>query len=191
MGYKAYGKPGKIFVEVVLVASQFGFCTAYVYFIASQIGGAGGVIPCLTSSDSECIDGYEMNRWAWMPICMLIYVPLVMVRKIEVFASTHVFGDIMIIITIIVIFGYASSSLGKNGVQMEGIKPIDNLWADAIGFSVYSYEGIGVILPIKEVTACKEDYYRLLCITVGLIAFLYIFFGEYTMLAWGSTENFD
>ena len=74
---------------------------------------------------------------------------------------------------------------------MEGIKPIDNLWADAIGFSVYSYEGIGVILPIKEVTVCKEDYYRLLCITVGLIAFLYIFFGEYTMLAWGSTENFD
>ena len=112
MGYKAYGKPGKTFVEVVLVASQFGFCTAYVYFIASQIGGAGGVIPCITSNDSECIDGYEMNRWAWMPICMLIYVPLVMVRKIEVFASTHVFGDIMIIITIIVIFGYASSSLG-------------------------------------------------------------------------------
>ena len=35
MGFKAYGKPGKIFVEVVLVASQFGFCTAYVYFIAS------------------------------------------------------------------------------------------------------------------------------------------------------------
>ena len=35
MGYKAYGKPGKVFVEIVLVASQFGFCTAYVYFIAS------------------------------------------------------------------------------------------------------------------------------------------------------------
>jgi len=35
LGYKAYGKPGKVFVEIVLVASQFGFCTAYVYFIAS------------------------------------------------------------------------------------------------------------------------------------------------------------
>lgn len=52
MGFKAYGKPGKIFVEIVLVASQFGFCTAYVYFIASQIGGAGGVIPCLTGDDA-------------------------------------------------------------------------------------------------------------------------------------------
>lgn len=35
MGYKAYGRWGKLFVEIVLVASQFGFCTAYVYFIAS------------------------------------------------------------------------------------------------------------------------------------------------------------
>jgi amino acid permease len=45
MGFRAYGKAGKIFVEIVLVASQFGFCTAYVYFIANQIGGKDGVIP--------------------------------------------------------------------------------------------------------------------------------------------------
>ena len=57
-----------------------------------------------------------MGRWVWMPICMLLYVPLVMVRKIEVFASTHVFGDIMIIITMIIIFGYATASFGKKGV---------------------------------------------------------------------------
>ena len=83
-----------------------------------------------------------------MPICMLIYVPLVMVRKIEVLAPTHVFGDIMIGITFVVIIGYASASLSNNGVKMEGIKPVAQYWADAIGFSVYTYEGIGVILPI-------------------------------------------
>ena len=119
MGFKAYGKPGKIFVECVLVASQFGFCTAYVYFIASQIGAAGGVIPCITSDASTALDpcpnGSEINKWIWMPICMAIYVPLVMVRKIEVFAPTHVFGDIMILITIVVIFIYAGIDLSNNG----------------------------------------------------------------------------
>ena len=155
MGFKAYGKPGKIFVEVVLVASQFGFCTAYVYFIASQIGGLGGVIPCISSDNDECTGGIDINKWIWMPICMAIYVPLVMVRKIEVFAITHAFGDAMIIITLIVLFGYAGSSLSKNGTKFETIEPIGALWADAIGFSVYTYEGIGVILPIREVTADK------------------------------------
>ena len=74
---------------------------------------------------------------------------------------------------------------------MDGIKPVDHLWADSIGFSVYTYEGIGVILPIQEVTADKSQYYKLLCITVTFIAILYIVFGEFTLLAWGSTEDFN
>lgn len=191
MGFKAYGKPGKIFVEVVLVASQFGFCTAYVYFIASQIGGIGGVIPCTTSDNDECTGGVDLNVWVWLPICMLIYVPLVMVRKIEVFAATHVFADAMIVITLVIIFAYAGMDISKYGTKFESIKPVGDLWADAIGFSVYTYEGIGVILPIQEVTADKKNFYKLLCITVTLIAVLYIVFGEFTAIAWGDNESFD
>ena len=190
MGFKAYGKPGKIFVQIVLVASQFGFCTAYVYFIASQIGGKGGVIPCI-SGDDDCKGGVEINKWIWMPICMLIYIPLVMVRKIEVFAATHAFGDAMIIITLIVLFGYASASLANNGPEFSDIKPVGALWADAIGFSVYTYEGIGVILPIREVTADKQNYYKLLCITVTMIAMLYVLLGEFTAIAWGNKPEFQ
>ena len=44
IGYKVYGKPGKIAVDISLFASQFGFVAAYVYFIASQVGGPGGII---------------------------------------------------------------------------------------------------------------------------------------------------
>lgn len=117
MGFKAFGPKGKLFVEIVLVASQFGFCTAYVYFIASQVGGDGGVIACITAGDGNpCSDGFVLGRWWWMIICMAIYVPLVLVRKIEVFAITHLFGDIMIIFTMIVIFSYAGVSLSNNGI---------------------------------------------------------------------------
>ena len=38
-----------------------------------------------------------------------------MVRKIEVFAATHIFADAMIIITTIVIFVYAGMDLGSKG----------------------------------------------------------------------------
>jgi amino acid permease len=116
MGFKAYGKPGKIFVEIVLVASQFGFCTAYVYFIASQIGGQGGVIPCITGDTEQCVGGLELNRWVWMPICMAIYVPLVLVRRIEVFAVTHLFADVMIVLTIIIVCIYAGIDIKSDGI---------------------------------------------------------------------------
>jgi len=42
-----------------------------------------------------------------------------------------------------------------------------------------------------EVTACKEDYFKLLCITISSICLVYIMFGEITLVAWGSTANFD
>ena len=35
MAFKAYGKWGKICTEIAIATSQFFFCTAYVYFIAS------------------------------------------------------------------------------------------------------------------------------------------------------------
>ena len=60
IGMAVYGKPGKIAVDISLFASQFGFVCAYIYFIASQIGGAGGVIQCVTSSNpnpDDCSDG--------------------------------------------------------------------------------------------------------------------------------------
>lgn len=52
-----------------------------------------------------------------MLVCMIIYVPLVFVRKIEVFAVTHLFGDIMIIVTMVVICIYAGIDVGKDGWQ--------------------------------------------------------------------------
>ena len=121
---------------------------------------------------------------------MALYIPLVMVRKIEVFAVTHVFADAMIIISMITIFVFAGLDLGDKGLNMSNIKPVGEYWADAIGFSVYTYEGIGVILPIREVTANKDIYFKLLCLTVTMIALLYVLFGEFTMMAWGNNPSF-
>lgn len=122
MAYRAYGPKGKLFVEIVLVASQFGFCTAYVYFVGHEIGGPGGVINCISydgkandGAKNPCDGGILMNKWIWMPICMAIYVPLVMVRKIEVFAVTHVFADVMIILTVIILMAYAGVDIGEKG----------------------------------------------------------------------------
>lgn len=35
IGYRCYGKPGKILVDISLFTSQFGFVCAYIYFITS------------------------------------------------------------------------------------------------------------------------------------------------------------
>jgi len=52
---------------------------------------------------------------------MAIYVPLVYVRRIEVFAATHLFGDFMIIITVIIIFIYAGIDVAQDGWKPTGL----------------------------------------------------------------------
>ena len=62
-----------------------------------------------------CEDGVVLNKWVWMPILMAIYAPLVMIRRIEVFAITHIFADFMIFFTTLVVVIYAGISLADKG----------------------------------------------------------------------------
>jgi len=55
---------------------------------------------------------------------MVLWLPLVMVRRIEVFAMTHVFADAMIIISIIVIATYAGIDITDDGANFSEIKPL-------------------------------------------------------------------
>jgi hypothetical protein len=40
-------------------------------------------------------------------------------------------------------------------------------WSEAIGFSVYLFEGIGLVLPVQHVTKNKNDFSKIIiyCIT--------------------------
>lgn len=51
---------------------------------------------------------------------------------------------------------------------------ITNEWANSIGFSVYAFEGIGIILPVKQITSEPQNYFRILCCTLFAIAVIYI-----------------
>lgn len=55
----------------------------------------------------------------------------------------------------------------------------------AIGFAVYSYEGIGIVLPVQNVTANKEQYPKVVVGVVVFIVTLYVFFGLFAISIWG------
>lgn len=59
------------------------------------------------------------------------------------------------------------------------------LFPDAIGFAVYAYEGIGVIIPIMDVCACPDQYFKILTIVLIIISTLYIVFSEYCLFVYG------
>lgn len=90
LGEKLYGQKGKIAVNVALFMSQTGFCCAYIYFIVSNFH----VI--LQQSF-----GFSHDQWVTAAICFVVFTLLCWVRKIEIFAQTHIFADVMILITLL------------------------------------------------------------------------------------------
>lgn len=104
IGLRTLGVRGKLLVDFMLATSQIGFCTAYVYFICSN----------LQSLFLNAFN-FEISQW-WLGVgCIVVYAPLCFVRKIETFAKTHVLADIMIMVTLLAVIIYASISLNNNG----------------------------------------------------------------------------
>lgn len=118
-------------------------------------------------------------------LCFVIYAPLCLVRKIEKFSITHIFADALILITTIVILVYATMHVSDKGWG-EGVTALNSAtWLNMIGSAVYSYEGIGVVLPLLEVTQKPEMYPKILFYMLLTVMLLYVSFGEYCLFVYG------
>lgn len=150
VGERLYGKAGKAAVNLTVCISQMGFVTAYLYFIMENV----------QTVIEELSGGTKVNIW-WLGLgCFLVFTSLSFVRKIQKFAKTHIFAIIMIVLTVIIIIIYGAINLKAEGSHMHTVPFIEpKTWTDAIGFSIYSFEGIGLIIPVSDVTATSKKEY--------------------------------
>ena len=118
-------------------------------------------------------------------LCFIIYVPLCLIRKIEKFAWTHLVADALIMLTTLVILVYAFIHLSDFGWLGPGPLLNSATWLTMIGSAVYSYEGIGVILPLLEVTEKPEQYPKILTYVLITVMVLYVGFGEFCLSVYG------
>lgn len=72
--------------------------------------------------------------------------------------------------------------------KFDPVPPISkDGWATGFGFAIYSYEGIGIVLPVQDVTKNPETYFRIVAAVIAFVGFLYIGFGVYCTLIWRSS----
>ena len=92
----------------------------------------------------------------------------------------------MIIITVIVVFGFCIDGLVHNGPG-EGLTPFNtsDYWT-MVGFAVYTYEGIGVIMPIMNTCAVPDQFPKILVAAIAFLVFLYIAFGNLCYITFGA-----
>ena len=81
---------------------------------------------------------------------------LAWVRKIEKFSLAFIFGNFLILLSCIVIVIFCFKHINEKGPG-PGFIPFNySLYWSMVGFSVYCYEGIGVVMPIMATCSCPE-----------------------------------
>ena len=87
----------------------------------------------------------------------------------------------MIIYTVLVVTGYCAVGLIDDGPRnpdtFYAVNPETSKIWDMIGFSFYSFEGIGVVMPIFENTKSSVNFQATLVQAISSLAILFSCFG--------------
>lgn len=115
-----------------------------------------------------------------------ILAPMVWVRRLQVYAQFHLFADIVISFAIIVIIVFATQETTANHGFSDDIEPINNsTYLTFIGTSIFAFEGIGVILPVKDTCQDTKSYTSVVVLVLLVSSTLYVAFGAYNYFAYG------
>ena len=111
IGMKCFGAKGKLFTNILLAFSQFGFCCGYVYFIVENVYN----IKIHITGGSKPENEIGTTRWIIGIACVVFFSLLSFVRKIAVFAKAHLWSNLMIIITLTSCIVAGSIAISRNG----------------------------------------------------------------------------
>jgi solute carrier family 36 (proton-coupled amino acid transporter) len=115
--------------------------------------------------------------------------PIAWVRNIAKFSVTYAIGIFMQIITLIVVVIFCISLLKENGKGPDLVPIKNDTAAIMLGFSIYNFEGIGVVMPVMATSEQPKKLENIMVYAISTICVVYIFFCTITYVTYGSDMN--
>ena len=110
------------------------------------------------------------------------------VEDIKKFSATFLVGNLLIFATVITVSVYCFWLLNEQGGPGPNIIAYnpDSFWT-TVGFAIYSYEGIGIVMPVLAKAREPEKFNKSLIAAIATLCVIFIFFGELTAFTFGDT----
>ncbi|PHU13063.1 Amino acid transporter ANTL2 [Capsicum chinense] len=174
LGFAVCGPTGRFVVDIMIVLSQSGFCVGYLIFIGNTF-----------SRLSKFSSAKSLYIWG----CFPFQLGLTAVPSLTLLAPLSIFADI--------------AQVGAMGVVMvEDVQTFTNKWPSDIeafgtlstfyyglGVALYSFEGVGMAIPLETEMKDKSKYGKILALSMFLIALMYGTFGVMGYFAFGSSTK--
>ncbi|KIV78487.1 hypothetical protein PV11_10199 [Exophiala sideris] len=177
MGGILYGKWMRALILFSIVVSQIGFVAAYTVFTAENL-------QAFVLAVSKCKSFIDIKFMVLMQL--VIFLPLSLIRDIGKLGFTALVADAFIMLGLIYLYYYDI----KTVVDHSGIADITlfnpSSWTLFIGTAIFTFEGVGLIIPIQESMKRPEKFPEVLAIVMVAITILFTSIGALSYAAYGS-----
>jgi proton-coupled amino acid transporter len=177
MGKKIYGKWMLIMINFSLVISQIGFSSAYIVFVSENL-------QAFVLAVSKCKTFIDI-KWLIL-LQMIVFLPLSLYRNIQNIQKVAIVADVFILLGLVYLYYFDIFTLVSNH-GIADIKPFNPKdWTLFIGTAIFTFEGIGLIIPIQESMKEPRKFPGVLGFVMILITVVFTSMGALSYAAYGS-----
>ncbi|KAH6626905.1 transmembrane amino acid transporter protein-domain-containing protein [Chaetomium sp. MPI-SDFR-AT-0129] len=171
-----YGKWMRNLILASIVISQLGFVAAYIVFTSQNLQA---FILAVTDCKS-------LIPVTWLIIMqMVVFLPFSLLRDIGKLGFTALIADAFIVIGLAYLFYYDILTINTSGLA-DIIMFNQKDWTLFIGTAIFTFEGIGLIIPIQESMRHPQKFPKVMLIVMVIITTLFIVMGAVSYAAYGS-----
>ncbi len=165
-----------------ITLSQIGFVCAGIVFVAENITS---FIQAVAHGPSP------LSTIALVLLQVVVLIPLSFVRNIAKLGPAALIADICILLGVGYIYWYDITHLVSDGMHPSVVLFNPSSYTLTVGAAIFTFEGIGLILPIESSMAKPERFESLLGIVMILITILYTSVGALCYATFGENTYIE
>lgn len=176
------GKKTRSIILASISLSQLGFVCAGVIFFAENVYS---FLEAVLKGPSP------LSIRALIGIQLLVLIPLAFIRNISKLGGAALLADIFIMLGLSYIYYFDISTISQEGINstVRLFNPRD--FTLTIGSAIFTFEGIGLILPIQSSMKEPHKFERLLYIVVFIVTIIYFSVGALSYATFGDKTTVE
>ena len=179
MGGILYGRWMRALILTSVALSQIGFVAAYTVFTAESM-------QAFVLAVSKCRTWIDIKFMVLMQL--VIFLPLSLIRDISKLSLTAIIADVFIALGLLYLGYFDIHTMAKYGVaDIAHFNPQD--WTLFIGTAIFTFEGVGLIIPIQESMKNPSKFPPVLAGVMISITVLFTLMGTLSYAAFGSATK--
>ena len=174
VGFAAFGAVGRVAVEFCLAGSQFLYCVGYPIFIAENMRAV-----------FHALLGFEASVPALIAVQLAVLIPYCWVTRLDALGGAMLVANIGVWGSLLMIM----APIGEH-LAIEGPQPTENLIVGQslilfLSQAVVTFEGIGLVLPIKNAMKDSSAFVPMLLGSMGAITLIFVVTGSVGYMTFG------